>query len=90
MAGDKPIFDWSDREAVVVKGREAIAVYQNGDGGITIRMEASAGEDEDHIVFFSADDARAARVAFDAAAVHADPALSIAMFPDIARRLKLG
>jgi hypothetical protein len=30
-------------------------------------------------------------MAFDAAAVHADPALSIAsMFPDVARRLKLG
>jgi hypothetical protein len=31
-------------------------------------------------------------MAFDAAAVHADPALSIfaSMFPDVARRLKLG
>jgi hypothetical protein len=35
--------------------------------------------------------ATAERMAFDAAAVHADPALSIAsMFPDVARRLKLG
>jgi hypothetical protein len=58
MAEDAP-FDWNDEEAVVIKGREAIAVYQNGSGGIAIRMEAPAYERDDHIVWFPIEDAQA-------------------------------
>jgi hypothetical protein len=60
MAEHKPDnFNWNDEAEIVVKRRDAIAVYQNGSGGVTIRMEASALEDEDHVIWFPIEDAQA-------------------------------
>jgi hypothetical protein len=60
MVENKPApFDWNDDKEIVVRRREAIAVYQNGNGGISIRMEATALEDEDHVVWFPVEDVQA-------------------------------
>lgn len=39
MAKDE--FDWGDKESVVVKSQDAIAVYPNPDGDIVIRRQQS-------------------------------------------------
>jgi hypothetical protein len=45
MANDE--FDWGDKESVVVKSQDAIAVYANPDGDIVIRRQQSWQDNED-------------------------------------------
>jgi hypothetical protein len=46
-------FDWSDRDCVVVKSQDAVAVYANNDGDLVIRRERSWNEEDDTLIVIS-------------------------------------
>lgn len=52
-------FDWSDKESVVVRPQDAIAVYANGDNDIVVRRERSWNEDDDVFIIISRQHCRA-------------------------------
>lgn len=45
-------FDWSVKDDVIMPSVQAVAVYPNRSGGITIRQQADWDEDKDHIIHF--------------------------------------
>ena len=45
-------FDWSIKDNVLMPSVQAVAVYPNSSGGITIRQQADWDEDQDHIIHF--------------------------------------
>lgn len=51
-------FKWNDRESVVVKSQDAIAVYANDDNDLVIRRQQAWDEDEDVFIVISRQYAR--------------------------------
>ncbi|MCK1553128.1 hypothetical protein IVB11_29840 [Bradyrhizobium sp. 177] len=51
-------FNWNDRESVVVKPQDAIAVYANDDNDLVIRRQQAWDENEDTFVVISRQSAR--------------------------------
>lgn len=49
MSEDKE-FNWSDRDSIVVRSVDAIAVYTNPDGEVVIRQQSRMGEEDQFIV----------------------------------------
>jgi len=45
-------FNWSENDEVIVPSIQAVAVYRNSDGGVTIRQEADWNEEQDSFVYF--------------------------------------
>ncbi len=43
-------FNWSDRDSVVVRSVDAIAVYTNPHGELVIRQQSRLGEEDQFIV----------------------------------------
>jgi hypothetical protein len=60
MADD---FDWSDRDALVIRHQNAIAVYRNNDNHIVIRCQKDWDEEEDAFIVI---DRKYAREVIDA------------------------
>jgi len=51
-------FDWGDKDSVVVKSQDAIAVYANGDNDLVIRRQQAWDENEDVFIVISRNYAR--------------------------------
>lgn len=57
------LFDWRERDSIVVDEQRAVAVYRNKYDGVVVRQECPDGPHEDMFIVLRDDDAVASLIA---------------------------